>query len=45
MKVSNAPDKEFKSIIKTLNQLGIRIDELNENFNKKIEMQKRTTQK
>ena len=38
MKISNLPDKEFKIIlIKILIELGIRMDELSENFNKETE--------
>lgn len=38
MKISNLPDKEFKiRLIKILLELGIRMDELSENFNKESE--------
>ena len=37
METSNLPDAEFKTlIIRMLNKLRGRIDELNENFNKEI---------
>ena len=35
--ISNLPDKEFKAlVIKMLTELGKRIDEHNENFNKEL---------
>ena len=38
MKISTLPDKEFKiMLIKILIELGIRMDELSENFNKETE--------
>ena len=37
-KINNLPDKEFKTlIIRMLTELGKRIDEQNENFNKELE--------
>ena len=38
METSNLPDAEFKTlVIKMLNELRGRVDELSENFNKEIE--------
>ena len=37
-KINNLPDKEFKTLrIRMLTELGKRIDEQNENFNKELE--------
>ena len=42
MEASNLPDAEFKTlIIKILNKLRERVDELSENFNKDIENTKK----
>lgn len=45
MKISNLPDKKFKVMItKILTELGKRVDELIESFNKEIETIKITSQ-
>ena len=37
MEINNLPDKEFKAIIIMLTELGKRIEEHSENFNKGLE--------
>lgn len=42
MEINNLPDKEFKEmVIKMLIDLGSRMDEYNDNFNKELENTKR----
>ena len=44
--INNLPNKEFKQkVIRMLTDLGRRMDELSEKFNKELENKKRTNQK